>query len=70
VRTALTANGFGCVRKAKHEVWLRRSETGAVEAKTVLPHGNAEIRTRGLLRSILRQAKKTEDEFERLLRGR
>jgi predicted RNA binding protein YcfA (HicA-like mRNA interferase family) len=63
VRKVLTANGFECVRARKHEIWIRRDDGGDVVAKTVLSHGNAEIRTRALFTSILRQSKKAEDEF-------
>ena len=69
VRKVLTANGFDCERSRKHEVWVRRNESGALEAKTVLSHGNAEIRTRRLFLAILKQSHKTEDEFEERLRG-
>jgi predicted RNA binding protein YcfA (HicA-like mRNA interferase family) len=70
VRKVLNANGFECVRARKHEVWTRRSSSGGLEAKTVVSHGNAEIRTRGLFAKILRQSMKTEEEFyERLREG-
>ena len=65
----LTANGFRCARKRKHEIWLRHAKTGALEAKVILSHGNAEIRTRRLFSAILKQAKKTEGEFERVLKS-
>jgi predicted RNA binding protein YcfA (HicA-like mRNA interferase family) len=66
VRKVLRANGFDCVRKRKHEIWLRRDEAGTVVARTVLSHGNAEVRTASLFAAILRQAKKTKEEFDRL----
>jgi predicted RNA binding protein YcfA (HicA-like mRNA interferase family) len=66
VRKVLTANGFELARSRKHEIWVRRNAEGAVEAKTVISHGNAEIRSRSLFLSILRQSKKTEDEFDAL----
>jgi predicted RNA binding protein YcfA (HicA-like mRNA interferase family) len=59
----LRANGFACVRKRKHEIWVRRDQADTVVAKTVLSHGNAEIRSRRLFAEILRQTGKTESEF-------
>lgn len=68
VRKVLTANGFECARKRKHEIWIRRDATGALEAKVVLPHGGAEVHSQQLFAAILRQAKKGEGEFRRRLR--
>ena len=68
VRTALASNGFECARKRKHEIWVRRDAHGNLEAKVIVSRGNAEIRTRGLFTAILRQAKKSEDEFYKALR--
>lgn len=59
----LRGNGFDCVRQRKHEVWVRRNEAGAVEARTVLSHGSAQIRSRSPFAAILRQTGKTEAEF-------
>ena len=69
VRKVLGANGFACARKRKHEIWVRRDAAGRLEAKVVLSHGNAEIRTRSLFATILRQAQKTEEEFDRVFAG-
>jgi len=60
----LRANGFDCARKRKHEVWVRKDASGTLIARTVLSHGNAEIRTASLFAAILRQAKKSEDDFK------
>ena len=70
VRKVLAANGFDCARKRKHEIWVRRDSAEALEAKVVLSHGNAEIRSQGLFAAILRQAKKTAAEFDAALKGR
>ncbi len=71
IRTVLTRNGFACERSAKHETWIRRDEnTGGVEAKTTVSHGNKEIKVPKTFRDILRQSKKTEEEFYRVLKGR
>jgi predicted RNA binding protein YcfA (HicA-like mRNA interferase family) len=69
VRTVLTHNGFARERSAKHETWIRRDERGRVEARTFVSHGNKEIKVPKTLRDILRQSKKTEEEFYRVLRG-
>jgi predicted RNA binding protein YcfA (HicA-like mRNA interferase family) len=57
VRKVLDHNGFECARKRKHEVWIRRDQQGALEAKVIVSHGNDEIRSRSLCAAILRQAK-------------
>jgi predicted RNA binding protein YcfA (HicA-like mRNA interferase family) len=69
IRTVLTRNGFACERSAKHETWIRRDTTGAVEARTFVSHGNGEIKVPKTFKSILRQSKKSEEEFYRVLRG-
>ncbi len=69
VRTVLTRNGFACERIAKHETWIRRDANGGVEARTFVSHGNKEIKVPKTFRDILRQSKKTEEEFHRVLRS-
>lgn len=66
----LTRNGFVCERSAKHETWIRRDSTGGVEARTFVSHGNKEIKVPKTFRDILRQSKKSEEEFYRVLKGR
>jgi predicted RNA binding protein YcfA (HicA-like mRNA interferase family) len=64
----LTSNGFLLVRSKKHETWARYDSNGAIEARTQVPHGNKEIRAQKTFKSILRQSKKTEEVFYRVLR--
>jgi predicted RNA binding protein YcfA (HicA-like mRNA interferase family) len=59
----LTHNGFMLVRSKKHETWARYDSNGAIEARTQVPHGNKEIKARKTFNSILRQCKKSEEEF-------
>jgi hypothetical protein len=65
----LTRNGFSLERSSKHETWIRRNAAGIVDARTFVPHGNKEIKAPKTFRSILRQSKKSEEEFYRVLRG-
>ncbi len=70
IRTVLTRNGFACERSGKHETWIRRDSTGSVEARTFVSHGNKEIKVPKTFRDILRQSKKSEEEFYRVLKSR
>ncbi len=70
IRTVLTRNGFACERSKKHETWIRRDSTGVVEARTSVSHGNKEIKVPKTFKDILRQSKKTEEDFYRALKGR
>ena len=65
----LGRNGFERKRSGKHETWIRRDSTGGVEARTFVPHGNKEIKAPKTFASILRQSKKSEEEFYEVLRG-
>jgi len=56
-------------RGKKDEIWIRRTPTGAVEAKTKLSMGNKEIHSAQLFSDILRQSKKDREEFSRVLRS-
>ncbi len=69
VRKVLKANGFVCEREKKDQIWIRRNSNGGVEAKTATSHGNKQIRTDRLFNDILRQSKKTKEEFYRILKG-
>lgn len=69
VRKVLKANGFVCEREKKDQIWIRRDQSGAVEAKTKTSHGNKEIRTERLFGDILRQSKKSREEFYEVLNG-
>jgi predicted RNA binding protein YcfA (HicA-like mRNA interferase family) len=69
VRTVLTRNGFDLARSRNHEIWVQRDDQGQVARRVPVSHGNAEIRTRGLFRQILRQAGKTEKRFYEVLKG-
>jgi len=66
-RTVLARNGFSLARSRDHEIWIRRDREGRIARRVPISHGNAEIRTRGLFRSMLRQAGKDEEEFFRVL---
>lgn len=65
----LTRNGFVLERSAKHETWVRHDPTGGVEARTFVSHGNKEIKAPKTFKTILRQSKKSKEEFYRVLRG-
>ncbi len=65
----LRANGFVCERQKKDQIWIRRDSNGHVEARTATSHGNKEIRTERLFNDVLRQAKKSKEEFYRVLNG-
>jgi hypothetical protein len=65
----LRRNGFKHERGKKDQIWIRRSASGGVEAKTKLSEGNKEIRSPSLFADILRQSKKTREEFFEVLRS-
>jgi hypothetical protein len=68
-RTVLARNGFQCARKAKHEIWIRLNDAGQLERRVPVSHGNAEIRTERLFADMLRQAGKSRQHFNDVLRG-
>lgn len=70
VRTVLGRNGFALERSRDHEIWIRRDANGSIEKRVPVSHGNAQIRTVGLFKSILKQAGKTEEHFYEVLRQR
>jgi hypothetical protein len=65
----LRRNGFKHERGKKDQIWIRRSPSGGVEAKTKLSEGNKEIKSPSLFADILRQSKKTRDEFYKVLKN-
>jgi predicted RNA binding protein YcfA (HicA-like mRNA interferase family) len=65
----LQRNGFSLARSRDHEIWVRRNQAGEVVNRVPVSHGNAEIRTAGLFRAMLRQAGKTEAHFYEVLKG-
>jgi hypothetical protein len=65
----LRRNGFKHERGKKDQIWIRRSPSGGVEAKTKLSEGNKEIRSPSLFAHMLRQMKKTREEFVEVLRS-
>jgi predicted RNA binding protein YcfA (HicA-like mRNA interferase family) len=69
VRTVLERNGFNLARSRSHEIWVQSDAEGRVARRVSVSHGNAEIRTKGLFRQILRQAGKTEERFQEVLKG-
>jgi hypothetical protein len=69
VRKVLRRNRFVHERGEEDEIWIRRNAAGGVEAKTKLSKGNKEIRSPSLFADILRQSKKTRQEFFEVLRS-
>ena len=65
----LERNGFTLARRRDHEIWVQRDSDGRVARRVPVSHGNAEIRTRGLFRSMLAQAGKSEEHFFKILRS-
>lgn len=66
----LRRNGFEHERDTDHEIWVLRDANGVWQARTMVSFGNKEIKSERLFHTILRQSKKTRDEFYRVLRGR
>lgn len=64
----LDRNGFVLARSRDHEIWILRGERGEVTRRVPVSHGNAEIKTKGLFKRMLKQAGKTEEHFFDVLR--
>ena len=56
-------------RNTDHEMWIRRLPEEAIEARTFVPFGNKEIKAPKTFATILRQSKKSKEQFYRVLRG-
>jgi hypothetical protein len=69
VRTVLQRNGFNLARSRDHEIWTQHAPDGRLARRVPVSHGNAEIRTQGLFKRMLRQCGKTEAHFYEVLRS-
>ena len=66
-RRVIARNGFVRERSKKYETWILRDEEGRILRSTRASHGNAEIRDKGFLGTLIRQCGKSPEHFYEVL---
>jgi len=66
-RRVIARNGFVRERSKKYETWILRDEEGRILRSTRASHGNAEIRDKGFLATLIRQCGKSPEHFYEVL---